>query len=66
MSSPRFPPPWTVEEMEACFVVRDATRVTPPTKWTQFVEIAPVVGVHRRERLWLEGPVTNHPSEWLI
>jgi hypothetical protein len=21
----RFPPPWTVEKLEACFVVRDAT-----------------------------------------
>ena len=24
MSSRRFPPPWSVEETEACFVVRDA------------------------------------------
>jgi hypothetical protein len=37
MSSARFPPPWTVEEMEACFVVRDATRVTTPTKWTNLL-----------------------------
>jgi hypothetical protein len=22
----RFPPPWSVEELEACFVVRDANR----------------------------------------
>jgi hypothetical protein len=22
----RFPPPWTVEELEACFVLRDANR----------------------------------------
>jgi hypothetical protein len=24
MTNRRFPPPWTVEEGEACFVVRDA------------------------------------------
>jgi hypothetical protein len=24
MNSRRFPPPWTVEELDACFVVRDA------------------------------------------
>jgi hypothetical protein len=23
MSQRRFPPPWTVEELDACFVVRD-------------------------------------------
>jgi hypothetical protein len=25
MTSRRFPPPWTVEETSACFVLRDAT-----------------------------------------
>jgi hypothetical protein len=25
MPSRRFPPPWSVEELEACFVVRDAS-----------------------------------------
>jgi len=25
MTARRFPPPWSVEELEACFVVRDAT-----------------------------------------
>jgi hypothetical protein len=24
METRRFPPPWTVEELDACFVVRDA------------------------------------------
>ena len=24
MSSRRFPPPWSVEETDACFIVRDA------------------------------------------
>ena len=24
MSSRRFPPPWTIEETDACFIVRDA------------------------------------------
>jgi hypothetical protein len=23
MTEPRFPPPWSVEELDACFVVRD-------------------------------------------
>ena len=23
MTSPRFPPPWTVEETDACFIVKD-------------------------------------------
>jgi hypothetical protein len=26
ITSRRFPPPWTVEEIEACFIVRDANR----------------------------------------
>ena len=26
MSSRRFPPPWSVEETDACFIVRDANR----------------------------------------
>ena len=26
MSSLRFPPPWSVEETDACFIVRDANR----------------------------------------
>jgi hypothetical protein len=25
----RFPPPWTVEELEACFVVKDASGQNP-------------------------------------
>ena len=25
MPARRFPPPWTVEELDACFVVRDAS-----------------------------------------
>jgi hypothetical protein len=25
MNRRRFPPPWTVEEMEACFIVKDAS-----------------------------------------
>jgi hypothetical protein len=25
MNSRRFPPPWSVEETDACFIVRDAT-----------------------------------------
>jgi hypothetical protein len=26
ITSRRFPPPWTVEEIDACFIVRDANR----------------------------------------
>jgi hypothetical protein len=26
MTNRRFPPPWSVEELEACFVVRDSNR----------------------------------------
>jgi hypothetical protein len=26
MAARRFPPPWTVEELDACFVVRDHKR----------------------------------------
>jgi hypothetical protein len=26
MSSRRFPPPWSVEETDACFIARDANR----------------------------------------
>ena len=26
MPARRFPPPWTVEEIDACFIVRDANR----------------------------------------
>jgi hypothetical protein len=26
MSNRRFPPPWSVEETDACFIVRDANR----------------------------------------
>jgi len=26
MSSRRFPPPWSVDETDACFIVRDANR----------------------------------------
>jgi hypothetical protein len=25
MASRRFPPPWTVEELDACFIVKDAS-----------------------------------------
>jgi hypothetical protein len=31
----RFPPPWTVEELDACFVVTDSARAETVTAWRQ-------------------------------
>jgi hypothetical protein len=28
----RFPPPWTVEELDDCFVVKDSTRAVAPKR----------------------------------
>ncbi|MGA8694842.1 MAG: hypothetical protein WB689_13565 [Xanthobacteraceae bacterium] len=38
MSARRFPPPWSVEEQDACFVVRD--RVGQPLAYDNFLKMS--------------------------
>jgi hypothetical protein len=39
METRRFPPPWTVEELDACFVVRDHNAKRTSTKLMSNVDL---------------------------